>query len=52
MVLLYINRTVMKTQASRQNFMLDFNEGFFGTNHADLMSNYVPAVTVIKQDSW
>lgn len=39
----------MKTQASRQNFMFDFNEVFFfGTNHAGLMSNYVPAVIVIK----
>lgn len=32
--------------------MLDFNVIFFGTNHTSLTSNRVPAVTVIKQDSW
>lgn len=27
-------------------------KGFFGTNPTGLMSNYVPAVIVNKQDSW
>jgi len=32
--------------------ILDFNAVFFGTNHTGLTSNCVPAVTVIKQNSW